>query len=57
MFDKEDTKVPFELFMIAVMRSIKKQSVANPDAMDTLLYDINERITKYMLEYAKRNYE
>lgn len=57
VFDKEDTKVPFELFMIAVMRSIKKQSVANPDAMDTLLYDINERITKYMLEYAKRNYE
>ena len=55
VFDKEETKVPFELFMIAVMRSIKKQYIANPDAMDTLLYDINERIAKYMMELVKRN--
>lgn len=57
IFDKEETKIPFELFMIAVMRSMKKQSVSNPDSMDTLLYDINERITKYMMELAKRNDE
>lgn len=54
IFEKEETKVPFELFMIAVMRSIKKQWISNPDSMDALLYDINERITKYMMELVKR---
>ncbi len=57
LFDKEDTKIPFELFMIAVMRSIKKQSLANPLLMDSLLYDINQRITKYMMELSKRTNE
>ena len=55
IFDNETDKVPFELFLMAVMKSIKNLDLTYSDAMDKLMYDINDRILKYMLEYNKNN--
>lgn len=55
ILDDENDRVPFELFLIAVMKSIKNLDLEYSDVMDKLLYDINDRITKYMLEYNKNN--
>ena len=55
IMDDENSKVPFELFLIAVMKSIKKLNLSYPDAMDQLTYQINDRITKYIMELNKRN--
>lgn len=55
ILDDENDKVPFELFLIAVMKSIKNLDLEHSDAMDKLMYDINDRIAKYMMEYNKNN--
>lgn len=55
IMEDETDKVPFELFLMAVMKSIKNLDLEYPDAMDILTHDINERISKYMLEYNKNN--
>lgn len=55
ILDDENDKVPFELFLIAVMKSIKNLDLEYSDAMDKLMYDINARIAKYMMEYNKTN--
>lgn len=53
--DDENSKVPFELFLIAVMKSIKSLNLQYSDAMDSLMYGINARITDYIMELIKRN--
>lgn len=53
--ENDDDKVPFELFVIAVMKSIKSLNLEYDDAMDKLMYSINTRISKYMMEYKKHN--
>lgn len=55
ILEDETDKVPFELFLMAVMKSIKNLDLEYGDAMDKLMYDINERISKYMMEYNKNN--
>ena len=55
ILDDDEKRIPFELFLIAVMKSIKKQNLENPDAMSKLLYAINCRITEYMNEFESRN--
>lgn len=55
LIEDENEKVPFELFLIAVMKSIKNLDLEYNDAMDKLMYDINDRISKYMMEYNKNN--
>jgi len=55
IMDDENDKVPFELFVMAVMKSIKYLDTTYPDAMDTLLFDINDRVRKYISEYKKQN--
>lgn len=55
IIDDENDKVPFELFLMAVMKSIKNLDLEYSDAMDKLMHDINERISKYMMEYNKNN--
>ena len=55
IWDDENQKVPFELFIIAVMKSIKHLDQDNPNVMSNLMYDINLRITNYIMEYKKNN--
>lgn len=55
MDEDEDLKVPFELFLVAVIKSIKKLSFSYNDAMDQLLHQINIKIFEYMEEYNRRN--
>ena len=55
IFDNENDKVSFELFLIAVMKSIKKLDLEYNDAMDKLMYEINDRISRYMMEFNKEN--
>lgn len=55
IMEDESDKVPFELFLIAVMKSIKSLDLEHRDAMDKLMYSINDRISKYMMEYNKVN--
>ena len=55
ILEDETDKVPFELFLMAVMKSIKNLDLEYSDAMDRLMHDINERISKYMMEYNKNN--
>lgn len=55
IMDDETDKVPFELFLIAVIKSIKNLDNEYSDAMDKLMYDINRRIFDYMAEYNKKN--
>ena len=53
IMDEQDSKIPFELFVMAVMKSIKELNVQYEDAMDTLMYNLNLRITNYIKEYMK----
>lgn len=55
ILEDENSKVPFELFLIAVMKSIKKLNLEYPDAMDKLMYQINNKIFNYIMELNKRN--
>lgn len=55
IWEDENQKVPFELFIIAVMKSIKYLDQDNENAMSNLMYDINRRITNYIMEYKKNN--
>lgn len=55
IWEDENQKVPFELFIIAVMKSIKHLDQDNANAMSNLMYDINQRITNYIMEYKKNN--
>jgi hypothetical protein len=55
IIEDENDKVPFELFLMAVMKSIKNLDLEYGDAMDRLMHGINERISKYMMEYNKTN--
>lgn len=55
IMEDETDKVAFELFLMAVMKSIKSLDLEYSDAMDKLMYDINNRITKYIMEYNKNN--
>ena len=55
IWEDENQKVPFELFIIAVMKSIKHLDQDYSNAMDKLMYDINQRITNYIMEYKKNN--
>ncbi len=55
VFENETDRIPFELFLIAVIKSIKNLDLAYPAVMDKLMYDINDRILKYMMEYNKNN--
>lgn len=55
IWEDENQKVPFELFIIAVMKSIKHLDQDYPNAMSNLMYDINQRITNYIMEYKKNN--
>lgn len=55
MDEDEDLKVPFELFLVAVIKSIKKLSFSYNDAMTELLHQINIKIFEYMEEYNRRN--
>ncbi len=55
IMEDETDKVPFELFIMAVMKSIKNLDLEYEDAMDILMHDINVRISNYMLEYNKNN--
>lgn len=55
IIEDETDKIPFELFLMAVMKSIKSLDLEYNDAMDKLMYDINNRILKYMMEYNKNN--
>ena len=51
--DDETDKVSFELFLIAVVKSIKQLDNEYSDAMDKLMYSINRRISDYIAEYKK----
>ena len=53
IMDDETDKVPFELFLIAVVKSIKQLDNEYSDAMDKLMYNINRRISDYIAEYKK----
>lgn len=55
IFDDDQKKTSFELFLIAVMKSIKHLNLQYPDAMDSLTYNINTRIANYMLELSKKD--
>ena len=55
IWEDENQKVPFELFIIAVMKSIKHLDQDYSNAMDKLMYEINQRITNYIMEYKKNN--
>lgn len=53
IMDDETDKVSFELFLIAVVKSIKELDNEYSDAMDKLMYSINRRISDYIAEYKK----
>ena len=53
IMDDETDKVSFELFLIAVVKSIKQLDNEYSDAMDKLMYSINRRISDYIVEYKK----
>ena len=53
IMDDETDKVSFELFLIAVVKSIKLLDNEYCDAMDKLMYSINRRISDYIAEYKK----
>lgn len=53
IMDDETDKVSFELFLIAVVKSIKQLDNEYSDAMDKLMYSINRRISDYIAEYKK----
>lgn len=55
IMEDENRKVPFELFIIAVIKSIKFLDQENPNVMSKLMFDINQRITNYIMEYKKNN--
>lgn len=55
LMENEDSKVPFELFVMAVMKSIKDLNLEYSDAMDKLMDRINRRISNYIMEYIKTN--
>lgn len=55
LIEDENNKVPFELFVIAVMKSIKDLNLDYSDAMDRLMERINRRISSYIMEYKKNN--
>ena len=52
ILDDENDKVPFELFLIADMKSIKNLDLEYSDAMDKLMFDINKRISLTFIEYG-----
>ena len=53
IMDNQDDKVAFELFLMAIVKSIKNLERDYSDAMDALMYQLNRRITEYMLEYIR----
>ncbi len=55
IWEDEDRRVPFELFIMAVMKSIKKQDQVNPNLMSELMSDINDHLKRYIWEYEKNN--
>lgn len=55
IMDNEDDKTAFELFLMAIAKAVKSIQDGYPDAADSLMYQINKRITEYMLEYMKRH--
>lgn len=55
ILENEEKKTSFELFLIAVMKSIKDLNLQYEDAMDTLTLKINTRITNYMMELNRQN--
>ena len=55
VWDDDNQRTPFELFIIAVMKSIKYLDQDNPNVMSKLMSDINIRITNYIMEYKKNN--
>lgn len=55
IIEDENNKVPFELFVMAVMKSIKDLNLEYSDAMDRLMERINRRISNYIMEYKKNN--
>ena len=55
IMDEEDKRIPFELFLVSVMKSIKTLNTTYSDAMDSLMYEINLRIQKYITAYGKQN--
>lgn len=55
IMNNETDKVSFELFLIAVVKSIKQLDNEYSDAMDKLMYNINRRISDYILEYKKND--
>ena len=55
IWEDEYKKVPFELFIIAVMKSIKNQEQVDPNLISELVYDINKRLTGYITEYKRNN--
>ena len=55
IIEEEDSKVPFELFVMAVMKSIKDLNLEYTDAMDKLMDKINRRISTYIMEYKRIN--
>lgn len=55
LMEDENNKVPFELFVMAVMKSIKDLNLDYSDAMDRLMERINRRISSYIMEYKTNN--
>lgn len=55
IMDNETDKVSFELFLIAVVKSIKQLDNEYSDAMDKLMFSINRRISDYISEYKKND--
>lgn len=55
VYEDDDQKLPFELMLIALFKTVKSLTESYPEAMDLLVHQLNAKLTNYMLEMKKQN--